>query len=148
MWFHAQNDKKHSKNQNRWFYYICNMDPSQYLSSLPSNSPKSKQVTDICVRPQKKFMAYCTFNFLATNLPHSYYIGVGQQMILTLHRGGLANDYSIPWILGDSIRNIISIDLTKKSDFFHLVRSHFWGGISIWLYLYIGGVRPNDYSTT
>ena len=22
MWFHAKNPKKHSKNQNRWFYYV------------------------------------------------------------------------------------------------------------------------------
>ena len=69
-------------------------------------------------------------------------------MITVLHRGGLANDYSIPRILGYSKRNIISIDLSKKSDFFHLVRSHFWGGISIWLYLYIGGVWPNEYGIT
>ena len=69
-------------------------------------------------------------------------------MITVLHRTGLANDYSIPRFLDYSIRNIISIDLTKKSDYFHLVRSLFWGGISIWLYPYIGGVRPNDYSIT
>ena len=38
-------------------------------------------------------------------------------MITVLHRGGLANDYSIPWILGCYIRNIISKDLTKKHIF-------------------------------
>ena len=44
-------------------------------------------------------------------------------MITILRRGGLANDYGIPWILGYYIRNIISIDLTKIQIFFHLVRS-------------------------
>ena len=29
-----------------------------------------------------------------------YYIGVVQQMITVLHRGGQANDYGSPWILG------------------------------------------------
>ena len=29
-----------------------------------------------------------------------YYIGVVQQMITVLHRGGQANDYGLPWILG------------------------------------------------
>ena len=43
-----------------------------------------------------------------------YYIGVVRQMITVLRRGGLANDYGIPWILGFYIRNIISKDLTKK----------------------------------
>ena len=36
-------------------------------------------------------------------------------MITVLHRGGLANDYGIPLILGYYIRNIISKDLTKKT---------------------------------
>ena len=39
-------------------------------------------------------------------------------MITVLHRGGLANDYSIPWILGCYIRNNISKDLTKNIFFF------------------------------
>ena len=47
-----------------------------------------------------------------------YYIRVVRQMITVLHGGGLANDYSTPWILGYSIWDIISIDLTKKSIFF------------------------------
>ena len=58
------------------------------------------------------------------------------QMITVLHRGGLeydygitgggpTNDYGIPWTLGYYMRNIISIDLTKKSDFFQLVKNHF-----------------------
>ena len=34
-------------------------------------------------------------------------------MITVLHRGGLANDYG----MGYYLRNIISIDLKKKSDF-------------------------------
>ena len=57
-----------------------------------------------------------------------YYIGVVRQMITVLiRRGGLANDYGIPWILGYYIRNIISKDLTKKKTyFFQLVKSHFW----------------------
>ena len=55
-----------------------------------------------------------------------YYIGVVRQMITVLRRGGLANDYGIPWILGYYIRNIISKDLTKKTYFFQLVKSHFW----------------------
>ena len=67
-------------------------------------------------------------------------------MITVLHRGGLANDYSIPRILGYSIRNIISIDSDSEIRFFSFGKKSFLGGISIWLYLYIGGVRPNDYS--
>ena len=34
-----------------------------------------------------------------------YYIGVVCPMITILHRGGLANDYGIPWILGFYIRD-------------------------------------------
>ena len=60
-------------------------------------------------------------------------------MITVLPRGGLAKDYSIPRILGYSIRNIISIDLTKKIRFFSFGKKSFLGSISIWLYLYIGG---------
>ena len=41
-------------------------------------------------------------------------------IITVLHRGGPPKDYSLPRILGYYIRNIISIDLTKKSDFFIL----------------------------
>ena len=40
-------------------------------------------------------------------------------MITVLHRTGLANDYSIPRILDYSIRNIISIDLTKNQIYIH-----------------------------
>ena len=49
------------------------------------------------------------------------------QMITVLHRGGVSNDYDTPWILGCYIRNIISRDLTKKSDFYQLVKNNFWG---------------------
>ena len=59
-------------------------------------------------------------------------------MITVLHRGGLANDYSIPWILGCYIRNIISKDLTKKH-IFSVGKKSFLGGMSKWLQLYIGG---------
>ena len=48
-------------------------------------------------------------------------------MVTVLHRHGLANDSSIPWILGYYIRNIISIDLKKKSIFL-FGRSHFLRG--------------------
>ena len=37
-----------------------------------------------------------------------YYIGVGRHMITVLHRGGLANDYGITWILVYYIRIVIS----------------------------------------
>ena len=47
-----------------------------------------------------------------------YYIGVVRQMITVLHRGDVANDYGITWILGYYIRNFISLEMTKKSDFF------------------------------
>ena len=83
-----------------------------------------------------------------------YYIGVGQQMVTVLHRGVLANDSSIPWILGYYIRNIISIDLTKKS-FFSFGMSHYLrggnvniiislhsGGAAKWLQYYIGRGMP------
>ena len=52
---------------------------------------------------------------------------VVHQMVIVLPRDGLANDSSILGILGYYIRNIISIDLTKNSDFCHLVKSHFCG---------------------
>ena len=49
--------------------------PSQYLSSFPSNGPKSKKIpvffTDFLVRPQKKVSGSCTLNFDATDLQHS-----------------------------------------------------------------------------
>ena len=77
-----------------------------------------------------------------------YYIGVGQQMVTVLHRGGLANDSSIPWILGYYIRNIISIDLANIQIFSFGKKSFLGRGVSIWLYLYIGWVWPNDYSIT
>ena len=70
-----------------------------------------------------------------------YNIGAGKQMVTVLHRGGLANDYSIPWILGYHIRNIISKD-------FSVSKKSVLGVMSKWLQLYIGGVRPNDYSIT
>ena len=35
-----------------------------------------------------------------------------------LGRGGPENDYSLPRVLGNYIRNMISIDLTINSDFF------------------------------
>ena len=39
-------------------------------------------------------------------------------MITVLHRGGLANDYGMPWYtLVYYIRNIISINLTKNHIF-------------------------------
>ena len=81
-------------------------------------------------------------------------------MITVLHRGGLANDYSIPWILGCYIRNIISKDLTKKNILFSVGKKSFLGGMSKllqlyigggtakWLQYYIGGVCPNDYNIT
>ena len=69
-------------------------------------------------------------------------------MITVLHRSGLTNDYSIPRILGYSIRNIISIDLTKKSIFFSFGKKSFLGGyINMVIYLH-RGVWPNDYSIT
>ena len=77
-----------------------------------------------------------------------YYIGVVRQMITVLHRGGVSNAYGTPWILGCYIRNIISRDLTKKSDFFSVGKKSFLGGMSKLLQLYIGGVRQNDYSIT
>ena len=46
--------------------------PSQYLSSFPSNEPKSKKfpfLTDFLVRPQKKVSGSFTLNFDATDLP-------------------------------------------------------------------------------
>ena len=46
-----------------------------------------------------------------------YYIRVVPQMITVLHRGGLAMTTVYNESLGYYIRNIISIDLTKKSDF-------------------------------
>ena len=59
-------------------------------------------------------------------------------MITVLRRGGLANDYGIPWILGYYIMNIISKDLTKKQTFSFGKKSFVGGGMSIWLYLYMG----------
>ena len=51
--------------------------PSQYLSSFPSNGPKSKKIpvffTDFLVRPQKKVSGSCTLNFDATDLQHSQF---------------------------------------------------------------------------
>ena len=46
-------------------------------------------------------------------------------MITVLHRGGPANGYGIPRIIGYYIRNITSIDLKKNR-----------------------GVQPNDYKIT
>ena len=47
--------------------------PSRYLSSFPSNRPKSKiSVFDLFPCPSaKKISGSCTLNFDATNLPHS-----------------------------------------------------------------------------
>ena len=56
-----------------------------------------------------------------------YREGGSSQMITVLDRGGLANDYGIPRILGYYIRNINPIELTKKSDFSQKVVS---GGMS------------------
>ena len=77
-----------------------------------------------------------------------YYIGVVRQMITVLHGGGVSNDYGTPWILGCYIRNIISRDLTKKSDFFSVGKKSFLGVRSKSLQLYRGGICPNDYNIT
>ena len=45
-----------------------------------------------------------------------YYIGVVRQMITLLHKGGVANDYDIPWILGFYIRNIISTSQEQRNN--------------------------------
>ena len=60
-------------------------------------------------------------------------------MITVLHRGGVSNDYGTPLILGCYIRNIISRDLTKKSDLFLVGKKSFLGGMSKLLQLSIGG---------
>ena len=56
-----------------------------------------------------------------------YYIGVVRHMITVLHSGCVLNDYGTPWIFGCYIRNIISRDLTRKLNFYQLVKKHFWG---------------------
>ena len=68
-------------------------------------------------------------------------------MVTVLQRGGLANDYGIPRILGYYIRNIISIDLTTKSDFFSWSKV-ISGGYVVMVTTLHKGVRPNDYSIT
>ena len=77
-----------------------------------------------------------------------YYMGVGRQMITVLHRGGLANDYSIPRTLGYSIRNIISIDSDSEIRFFSFGKKSFLGGYINMVISLHRGVRPNDYSIT
>ena len=57
------------------------------------------------------------------------------QMITVLHRSGLENKNSNPRILGYFIRNIISIDLTKNSDFC------FNWFLGVWLHYYMGGAH-------
>ena len=52
-------------------------------------------------------------------------------MVTVLHRGGLANDSSIPWILGYYIRNIISIDLANIQIFSFGKKSFLGRGVSI-----------------
>ena len=59
-------------------------------------------------------------------------------MITVLQRGVLENDYSVPRILGYYIRNIISIDLTKRSDLFLIDKKLFLGVCQN------GGVGQND----
>ena len=59
-------------------------------------------------------------------------------MITVLHRGGLANDSSIPRILGFYIKNIISIALTENSDFFSIGKKSFLGGVSMIISFVIG----------
>ena len=54
--------------------------------------------------------------------------GGSGQMIKVLHRGGLKNNYSAPRILGYSITNFISIDLTESSDFFFSWQKLIFGG--------------------
>ena len=64
-----------------------------------------------------KFIAICALGVVHILRNHGKG-GGSLQMITVLHRGGVSNDYNTPWILGCYIKNIISRDLTKKSDFF------------------------------
>ena len=69
---HSQNcSAANFRQQGVWSlmhsHHLTFYDPSQYLSSFPSNCPKSKQIlflTDFLVRLQKKFWARVSFNLM------------------------------------------------------------------------------------
>ena len=89
-----------------------------------------------------------------------YYIGGGSsQMITILHRGGppkwlqyyigvvwqMITVYHESWVV---TLGILFPKTWQKNIFFSVGKKSFLGGMSKWLQLYIGGVRPNDYSIT
>ena len=65
-----------------------------------------------------------------------YYIGVVWQMITVYHES---------WVV---TLGILFPKTWQKNIFFSVGKKSFLGGMSKWLQLYIGGVRPNDYSIT
>ena len=65
-----------------------------------------------------------------------YYMGVVWQMIIVYHES---------WVV---TLGILFPKTWQKNILFSVGKKSFLGGMSKWLQLYIGGVRPNDYSIT